>query len=579
MPHQPPTPPEEMIDEEGIPDVFRRLLDRLKDGLIVDEPITQPKSFDWVIDHGSVRSVLKDLASRPAFSPRHGELVLFIRGLQTYQSISFDASQNRFAMWDEKLGGLVELPPWEAGVVTEIPQEQVDLDDLLANDNKTYGVNYSGFRIEPMSMVGSPDKHWSKRIAHVRIHAIRPFILYREVLKSTKPKDYHPTVQHALTTMSTVSVFSPYHFKGLWPKATVFCRGIFVGAEFIMPGDVVRLMPSKHSHQAHVSDIMKVTSIKVNFPHPDVRENPDYDDPTTDVLDFDKQHDCSIEIDGIAFTCERSRALKSGETMGDQINMDLPADLKQAGDWYPMHDPSKRWKVPFSRIFGRYYDQATTESWFAVLKSKGDYPIVQGFAAINMSQDEGRPSVPARAVPPSIDKGLDAILKGRSFATQRDPRIRRDQGKAWFWANHRVEQLDLHEVKGQVTTTYFQGKPVREPGAWNRALTVRERGTAPKPRITVGPGRGRKKKVGRPSLQTGTAAEETLADVLGVDGTDSSEEMSYQSARDVIMEDVAEAVPQKEVAYIDPNQIEIASDEASSEVESEDDTDEQPRIG
>lgn len=572
VPDRPPTPPDDMIDDEGNPDVFRRLIDRLRDTLVIDEPVSQHKSFDWLIDHRTIKPLLADLASRPAFCPRQGELVLFVRGLKSHQSVSFDASQNQFAMWDDELGSLVELPPWEAGVITEVPQEPVETDDLVLKDRKTYDVNYSGFRIEPMSMVGSMDKHWSKRVAQVHVHAIRPFVLYREILKSTKPKNYHPTVQNALVATSTISLFSPYHFKGLWPTATIYCRGMFLGAEFIVPGDIVRLTPAQHTDQPQILDVMKVTSIKINFFHLDVRDNPNYDDPTTDVLDFDKQHDCSVQIDGIAFTRDQGRAYGTGRSPLDHNGTGLPAILRQSDGWYQLHDPEKRWRVPFSRILGRYLDHTAMNAWFATSKSKGDYPVVQGFAAINASQDKAGSGNSPCAGASFIDKGLEGLLKGRAFSTQRDPRIQRDQGKAWFWANHRVEQLDLHEVKGHVTSTYFQGKPVREPGAWRRALNVRERGAGHRPKEVpgAGSGAGRKKVVERSSLQTGTAAEETLADVLGVDEMESGTETNYESAHDIIMEDAPDTVTQEE-AYIDPNQIEIASDEASSEVESDDD--------
>ena len=55
--------------------------------------------------------------------------------------------------------------------------------------------------------------------------------------------EWDPTIKHALKVTSVISVMGLYQFKGTWPEATFFCRGMFIGHEMFGPGDTVRLLP------------------------------------------------------------------------------------------------------------------------------------------------------------------------------------------------------------------------------------------------------------------------------------------------------------------------------------------------
>lgn len=578
VPARDPTPEHEMIDEEGNPDIFRRLADRLKETIVMEEPIRQYKSFDWIIDRTSIGPLLESVASNPSFVPRLGEVVLFVRGLQDHQSIFFNKAKQTFMMWDSQMEATVALAQWEAGVVTETPHEPIDSADLIHEKPKSYQINYSGFRIEPMATVGSIEKHWSKRIAHVRMHAIRPFVLYREILRAIKPKDYHATVQAALTVMSSISLFSPFHFKGLWPEATVFCRGIFIGSELIVVGDTIRLLPARDQESSQVWDVVKVTSIKMKMLHLDARENPEYEDPTSDSTDSDRHYDCCIHVDGIAFTRDQSRAWGMGKIpLSSEIDH-LPEPCKDSGDWYHLHDPARRWKVPFSRVLGRHYERVAIKSWFAELGNVTETQRSHGFAPINASQSIADMTISDTQEEAGVSKGLRGVMSARTFSTQRDPRMQETGGKAWFWANHRVEQLDLHEVKGQVVSPYIHGKPTRDTTAWRRAMNIRERGAGHRPK-TVGHApthrRGRPPKAGT-SMLAASAVGSALAEVQATSGSQdeadaSSEDMTNEMTDDVTMEDAPNVVEQ-ERAYIDPSQIMIISDDSSSELPSENET-------
>ncbi|KAF4556104.1 Hypothetical protein D9617_1g079790 [Elsinoe fawcettii] len=463
------TPDYDKVDEEGIPDVYRNLVDRLEKDMTMDEPIEETKSFDWQINRKSIGPFMKALAEQPAFQPRIGEIVLFVRGLTPSQLISLDKDKQTFVVWDTQQEILISMPPWEAGIITEAPAEPITMADLVVEQTKEHQINYSGFRIEPMSAPTSDDKHLSKRAASVRLQQIRPFNMYRQMLRGIQPKDFHPTVANALMVLSTFCLFERYHFKGWWPDASVFCRGLFLGAEFLTIGDTVRLLPGQNAPDTNqVWDVMKITSIKLRMIHLDGRDNPEYE------AEEERWYDSCVHVDGIAFTRDQSRALGMGKFPLAEDDEDLPASLQGYGSWYRLHDPKKRWKVPFSRLLGRLYEADAVKLWFSSVSNAPSYPKLQSFAAINSSPGIPDTIIPAEAV--DISRGLKDVVSGRRFSSQRDPRIDDKGGQLWYWADHRAEQLDLHEVKGQTVTAFIHGRPTRDTRAWTRAMRIREKG-------------------------------------------------------------------------------------------------------
>lgn len=575
------TPDHERVDEEGTPDVYRQLVAKLSDRLILDIPIDEPKSFDWQINRRNIHDFFEDLSTQPAFQPRLGELVLFVRGLTTDQVITFDKTKRSFVIWDTAQEVLLEMPQWEAGVITEVPQETITVADLVIEQRKQHQINYSGFRIEPMSPINSEDKHWSKRVAQVRLDQIRPLVLYRDVLKGIRPPDWHATIGHALTTMSSFSLCERFHFKGHWPDAVVFCRGIFVGAELLTVGDTIRLMPgSVASDPQQVWDVMKITAIKLRMIHLDARDNPDYNDPTK-TNDTGREYDCCVHIDGIGFTRDQSRAWGIGKLPINEHNEILPANLKGYGNWYHLHDPKKRWKVPFSKILGRCFEEVAMKLWFSSAENAPKYS--QGFSAINAPEGVPDSVIPAEAV--DISKGLKDMVSARNFSRQRDTRIKAyREGKTWYWADHRAEQLELQEVKGQALAAFVHGRPTRDIQAWRRAMAIREKGAGhrAKPEIT-GYDANRLSNLSGGSLLAASAvgaavgeAEAEAAAAEGTEGTgdetspsDGVEEVSADNAMDLDLEP-----KQEETAVIDPNQIQISSDKENSEMESEEEEEE-----
>ncbi|PNS21628.1 hypothetical protein CAC42_987 [Sphaceloma murrayae] len=479
---RPSTPEYEKVDEEGTPDVYRLLTDELSKRQVMDESILEPKSFDWRINRKQVQGFFKDIGKKSAFQPRLGEIVLFVRGLGPAQIIVYENERRSYAVWDTKQEMLIEMPRWEAGVVTEVPRESISEGDLVQEQRKQYQVNYSGYRIEPLPSIGQDEKHWSKRAVHVRLHEIRPFFLYREVQKNIRPANYHPTIGHALTAMSSFCLLERYHFKGIWPSASIFCRGIYIGAELIVCGDTVRLLPSGLSPgTSQVWDVVKITAIKLKLIHLDARENPDYYDYTRKTSDLGREYDCCVHIEGVGFTMDQSRAWGMGKLALVKDDVDIPAIIHGYGDWYRLHDPAKRWKVPFSKVLGRCVEAEAMKLWFSSVAGGSQLPASQGFAPINVPTSVPDSVVPETAV--DISKGFKDMTTARKFAKARDPRLADSKHKEWFWADHRSEQLDLQEVKGQAVQDYVHGRPTRDVDAWRRALSIREKGAGHKAKL------------------------------------------------------------------------------------------------
>lgn len=420
-----------------------------------------------------------DIKSNPRFLPRAGEIVLFVRDLQPGNYAALDPQSKTFKIWNVEAQSFVGALRWEAGLVTQVPQEAITISDLAAEDIKQHSVHYSGYRIEPMSQVCTEEKSWSKRITYVPLHQIRPFAFYREILRKVDPRDYHATVTHALEIMSSFSLIERWHFKGTWPSATIYNRGLYIGSEMLMVGDVARLQALGDRNPNRVTDIMRITSVKTKLLHLDAGENPDLDsvDPTEDgAITQSRTYDVCVHVSGQAFTQDASRAWGTNKLPIDPKSGILPSGVAGYGDWYFLNDPSRRWEVPFHQVVGRCYEVEAMRKWFSSKVST--LPALSRFSAVN----QGSPSLASADDQDEhynlsdISTGLKGILNARKHSIKRDRRIDMAGGKSWFWADSRVEQLDLREINGMPVTDFTPGQVLRDPRAWNRALKIREKG-------------------------------------------------------------------------------------------------------
>ncbi|GAB7351770.1 hypothetical protein MBLNU459_g2346t1 [Dothideomycetes sp. NU459] len=421
----------EQVDEEGTPDIWRLLVDELKAKGSLDKPIAEPDSVDWCIEAGALSEHIREMQSKPRWMPRIGEIVLVVRNLAAGTSILYDDGAKMFNLWDQQLRTFTGFPAWEAAVVVELPAKTTapTIEELVSETDHGYQVSYSGFRVEPMPEIGNSEKPWSKRSAYVPLHHMRPFNFWREYTEGIPVPKRHPTLAHAMTATSSFSLLDKFHFKGQWPTATVFCKGIYIGPELILSGDIVRLLPTQDAER--VTDVMQITAIKMKLVNLDDESETGFGE---DDQDPPRWNTC-IHVSGIAYTTDATRAHGMSKLPLDP-KTDVPKSLVDYGSWYRLHHPSKRLEVPFVRLIGRCYEDSALTSWFTPVKHSA--PSFSSVNVVNKTKDSSA----------DLSTGLEGIIEARIFGTANDPRIARAEGKTWLWGDNRVQQLDLHVVHG-----------------------------------------------------------------------------------------------------------------------------------
>ncbi|KAH7065295.1 hypothetical protein B0J12DRAFT_639771 [Macrophomina phaseolina] len=423
-------------DDEGTPDIYRNLIDKLRRDGHVNEAIKETMSLDWRAERNSLPSLLDQLSRQSQWVPRPGEIVLFVRSLAPGSTeVRFDESTGEYKVWSIGQERFGTHPQWEAGVVTQAAAEAPVVEDLRSETDKQYQRNYSGFRVEPIPDPNSTMKHWSKQHKYLPLSAIRPFAFWSEFLRGVPDDDRHPTVQHALTAMSSVSLVEKTRFTGTWPTASITCRGVFIGSELILTGDTVRLMPRQQG--AAVTDVLKITSIKLNFMNLDTASDDDYDEK--------HPYNLAIHVTGKAFTTDSTRAA-SGIPLTRAERSGLPIQSYEE-EWYRMHAAEKSLRVPFNRILGRCFEAEAMAHWFPSSNSS------------DHSNDQGR----------ELSRGIDGIFEARHQSSRNYLKI--EQGKSWFWGDSRTEALDLATVNGQEVGKHDKS---REPKRWRKLIKIME---------------------------------------------------------------------------------------------------------
>ena len=447
-----------LVDIEGVPDIYETLVEQLKDTAPdhVDEPITERMSPDWRVGNIRSKEQVEELLRLPRYVPRPGELVLFA-DLSQSETIAWNEKAQTFKCCHTSSGTMLTQPKWKAGVITQTPKEQVLDDDLVSDDHKQRAVNESGFRIQPLSKLGDDHKAFSKQLKYVPLHAIRPFYLWQECLKGVKAEDTHPTVQHAVTVASSFCVIGRFRFRGVWPNATVFARGVYLGPELILLGDTVRLAPRTANNEQppdKVTDVMVVTAIRLRF----VNLNMEDDDMAPELPGLPYQ--TCLHFSGRVFTLEPTRSFDGvGKAPIDPQSDVLPPGLASYGQLYHYSDPeqtSARTELPYTRILGRCVEHIATKSWF-----NSSTKTLSTFQAVNAK---------AATQPAEISRGLKGILDTRIYSQKNDKRIKSQEGKSWFWADARVEQLGLHEVNQRDVGTKNKERTKGHMAKWKASL-------------------------------------------------------------------------------------------------------------
>ncbi|KAF2627585.1 hypothetical protein BU25DRAFT_50603 [Macroventuria anomochaeta] len=434
------------VDEEGTPDVYRNLINKLRRQGEIDETIQEPMSLDWRAEQETLPGLLRKLKDSPQWVPRVGDIVLYVRELPEHFHIIRHPITGDYKMYDEKTKLWLDHPTWEAGLVGQTPAESISIEDICDNGDKESNVTYSGVRVEPLPDVNSLDKSLSKRHKYIPVRHTRPFILWKQLLHQV-PK-WHPTILNAQAVTSTLSLTGKYHFKGAWPEASIYCRGMYIGHEMLAVGDAVRLLPNINHGQRTSTDILVIKSIRLKWSNIDNASDNDWDEGTP--------YNSAVWIYGAAYTSDPARMNK--EWLSDAHP---PKAADDYGEWYPLHQPSKELAIPYSRILGRLYERDAMALWLNT--KSNDLPL--------------------------LDTGREGLVESRIFSRQHDNRIARELDATWYWGDSRAQALDLHIINGLDVAAHDR---LRDPKEWRKKIKVMEGMTlnkgVPAARPTGGPG-------------------------------------------------------------------------------------------
>jgi hypothetical protein len=419
------------VDEEGTPDVYRNLIDKLKRHNTVDEVIEEPLSPDWRSEQNILPGLLHSLKANDQWVPRTGDIVLYIRDLPGGVDFVRDKATGEFHLYNEDTEETLGSPSWEAGLVGETPAEVSTIADLYQSDRKT-NVIYSGVRVEPLPNPNDTDKSLSKRHKYVSLRQTRPFMLWKVLLQHVPQEEWHATVLNAMTTISTLSLLGKYRFRGTWPDASIYCHGLYLGSELLAVDDTVRLLPNTKFGQTSCTDILVIKTIRLKWSNMDKASDNDYDEG--------RPYNSEVWVYGSAYTNDASRSEKGW--LSDD-NIAPPRAALGYSEWYPLHPVSKELAVPYSRILGRLYEQEAMAFWLA--------------------------SEPKD--PPVLDSGREGLLEARTFSRQHDQRITQDIDATWYWGDSRADSLDLHTINGLEIAKFDLERDVRD---WRKKIKTIE---------------------------------------------------------------------------------------------------------
>ncbi|USP79105.1 uncharacterized protein yc1106_06379 [Curvularia clavata] len=408
------------VDQDGTPDVYRNLIEKLRSHKHVDEDICEPLSPDWRAEQSKLSKLLRILKSQEQWIPRNGDIVLFVRNLSDRITIARYDTTGELRLYDEQSDEFLDVPRWEAGLVTEAaPGSNTDADLLESDTNSSADASCSGIRVEPVPDPNSTDKSLSKRYKYISLRQSRPFFLWKEMLRQVDQEQWHPSVRNALALTSTVSLMGKYRFRGTWPEATIYCQGIFVGPEMLVVGDTIRLLPK--SDQTVCTDIMSIKSIRLKWTNLDKASNNDYDEG--------RPFNSTIWFYGAAYTSDISRS--NEQWVSDQTAQ--PRAASDYGHFYPLHPPDKEFAIPFARTAGRLYERNALAYFL-------------GFD-VNDSI--------------TLDLSRQALTSARTFSQLNDVRIAESPDATWYWGDDRADALNLHTLNGLDVSRFDPGRDAK----------------------------------------------------------------------------------------------------------------------
>jgi ATP-binding cassette subfamily D (ALD) long-chain fatty acid import protein len=423
----------------------------------VDKDISEPLSMDWRAERPVLEEYLETLDVRPSYLPRLGEIVLWTPDFQG--ELLWNEKTRSLQIYSPTDGQWGEKPQWRAGVVGQIPTEETALNDLVEKTQKKWGLNYSGFRVETLPDPNGSNKSYSLHYSYVSLKCVKPFNAFELFLQGTPREKLHPSIENAMTVMSSFSLVDKYRFRGEWPNASIYSRGIFLGAEFIVLGDAVRLKPKGYRAEesiqnSHVVDVMVVKEIRLELIQCD-------EDPRSKQLAEKYQ----VRISGRLYTpdIERAQTSNNGQparalTSHEVMDVFNSAGMGGYGKWYELHYGSLV-DVSQDMVLGRCYEPDAMKLLFDSM---------------------------------SLSYDLQGVIRTRQYSRQVDERI--PEGKKWFWGDFRTQTLAIDSLNGEDVGHYSETRDVK---MWRANLKIVD-GTATQADLRAAKQPG---ELGRPSTQ------------------------------------------------------------------------------
>ncbi|QVM05865.1 hypothetical protein D8B26_000572 [Coccidioides posadasii str. Silveira] len=420
-------------DEEGLRDVFKELVYKLKIKRSLDEPVEETDNMDWRAEREQLVDHLTRISMQHRFIPRVGELVLWCPELKG--DVKFDFNTDTFRQVCPKTQKFLDPPEWRAGTVAQVPEELVLLGDIYFASEKSMAINMSGFRIETFPDPNSPDKAYSSQYKYVPLSHTRPFNMWDIFMQNIPSEYFHPSIFNALTVMPSFSFLDRYRFAGTWPHATIYCKGVYIGAELLVKGDTVRIMPENWSCGAPfgaVTDVLTIEEI--------VMELYDCDADLSSPLLSEK---IAPRVKGQAYTISKDRAyrdLSSPNEEAEPLTMDEVMDafetvsMRQYGPWYRLHPPDQEMEVSINLIIGRCFEA----DYMRLMLGSTD-----------------------------LDLDFEGVISGRVYGRDVDDRI--PENSEWFAGDYRLETLALETFNGIEVGKYDDARDLK---MWRANLRI-----------------------------------------------------------------------------------------------------------
>ncbi|EEP81766.1 predicted protein [Uncinocarpus reesii 1704] len=399
-------------DEEGNRDVFKELVYRLKIKKTLDEPVKEVDSMDWRAEREQLDEHLTRIRLQHSFIPRVGELVLWCPELQG--EVQFDFDKDIFREVCPVTNKFLGVPKWRAGTVAQVPEEPVVLGDIYFDAEKSMAINMSGFRIETFPDPNSPNKDFSSQYKYVPLCHIRPFNMWDIILQNIPSEEFHPSISYALTIMPSFSMLDRYHFAGTWPNATIYSKGVYIGAELLVRGDAVRIFPEEWSSEdafGSVTDVLVIEKIALEL-----------FDCDADLSSPGLCRAFAPRVQGRAFTISKDRAYRDPSSPNEEpkpmtrdeiIDAFETVSMGKYGPWYRLHLPEAIMELSINQIIGRCFESDYMDLMYGTL---------------------------------DFDLDLEGVISGREYGQKTDERI--PPHREWFAGDYRLETLALETFNG-----------------------------------------------------------------------------------------------------------------------------------